>query len=446
VGEGKAMTTEALAVGTFDADTTSMQRRRVGWSSFLGTVIEYYDFTLYGLLGPVVFDKIFFPHTDPMVGTLVVLSVYAVGFIGRPLGGLFFSHYGDKIGRKPMMVAAMTVMGLASTAMGLLPSYQSVGFVAPVLLVVLRIVQGFALGGESAGANVLSTEVGPDGRRGHYVSLVTSGIFLAWILALCASTAVSLLAPEQLLAWGWRLPFIASLLLVAVAIWMRLKIEESAVFVKAIRAKPAAKVPFLELLRDAKRPTLIVLFAAMAESTTGFYYLVFGFTYALRTLHIPVTTLLTAMLIANIMALILAPVFGSLSDRFGRRAILSAAYAFSAVYAAFLFFPLLQSGSTPLIYLAMIIPIGIGAPWAIGVIGSFYPEQFADARLRYSGVGFGRGLGTSLGGGLMPLVAASLMAVTNGSQIGPIVWFTIICIGAIIAILLARETKDETLG
>jgi MFS family permease len=191
---------------------------------------------------------------------------------------------------------------------------------------------------------------------------------------------------------------------------------------------------------------LIVLFAAMAESTTGFYYLVFGFTYALRTLHIPVTTLLTAMLIANIMALILAPVFGSLSDRFGRRVILSAAYAFSAVYAAFLFFPLLESGSTPLIYLAMILPIGIGSPWAIGVIGSFYPEQFADARLRYSGVGFGRGLGTTLGGGLMPLVAASLMAATNGSQIGPIVWFTIICIGAIIAILLARETKDEQLS
>jgi MFS family permease len=440
------MTTEALTAVAIDSDAMSTQRRRVGWSAFLGTVIEYYDFTLYGLLGPVVFDKIFFPKTDPMVGTLVVLSVYAVGFIGRPLGGLFFAHYGDKIGRKPMMVAAMTVMGLASTAMGLLPSYQSVGFLAPVLLVMLRIVQGFALGGESAGANVLSTEVGPQGRRGYYVSLVTSGIFLAWILALSASTAVSLLSPEDLLAWGWRLPFIASLLLVAVAIWMRLKIEESAVFVKAIRANPPARVPFLELMRTAKKQTFIVLFAAMAESTTGFFYLVFGFTYALRTLHIPVTTLLTAMLIANIMALILAPLFGTLSDRFGRRRILSAAYAYSAVFTAFFFFPMLQSGNTVLIYLAMILPIGIGSPWAIGVIGSFYSEQFADARLRYSGVGFGRGLGTSLGGGLMPLVAASLMALTNGSTIGPIVWFCTICIGAVIAISVARETKDEQLG
>jgi MFS family permease len=428
------MTTEALSVHVFDSDATATatQRRRVGWSAFLGTVIEYYDFTLYGLLGPVVFDKIFFPKTDPMVGTLVVLSIYAVGFVGRPLGGLFFAHYGDRIGRKPMMVIAMTVMGLASTAMG--------------LLVVLRIVQGFALGGESAGANVLSTEVGPDGRRGYYVSLVTSGIFLAWILALGASTAVSFLSPADLLAWGWRLPFIASLLLVAVAIWMRLKIEESAVFVKAVQSRPPAKVPFVELMRTAKRPTFIVLFAAMAESTTGFFYLVFGFTYALRTLHIPITTLLTAMLIANIMALILAPLFGTLSDRYGRRMILAGAYAYSAIYTAFFFFPLLGSGNTFLIYLAMILPIGIGSPWAIGVIGSFYSEQFADARLRYSGVGFGRGLGTSLGGGLMPLVAASLMAVTNGSQIGPIIWFDMICIGAIVAILLARETKSERLG
>lgn len=440
------MTTDALAVGTFDADAISTQRKRVGWSAFLGTVIEYYDFTLYGLLGPVVFDKIFFPKTDPTVATLVVLSFYAVGFVGRPLGGLFFAHYGDKIGRRPMMVIAMTVMGLASTAMGLLPTYASVGILAPFFLVALRILQGFALGGESAGANVLSTEVGPQGRRGYYVSLVTSGIFLAWILALGASTGVSLLSQDDLLAWGWRLPFVASILLVGVGIWMRLKVEESAVFVKAIQLKAPAKVPFLELMRVGKRPFFIVLFAAMAESTTGFFYLVFGFTYALRTLHIAVTTLLTAMLIANIMALILAPVFGTLSDRYGRRRILSAAYAFSALYTALFFFPLLESGSTPLIYLAMIIPIGIGSPWAIGVIGSFYSEQFSDARLRYSGVGVGRGLGTSLGGGLMPLVAASLMAVTNGSRIGPIVWFDIICIGAIIAILLARETKDERLA
>ena len=154
-----------------------VQRRRVGISAFLGTTIEYYDFTLYGLLGPVVFGKLFFPSADPNAALIAVLAIYAVGFFGRPLGGFVFSHYGDKLGRKPMMVISMTVMGLASTAMGLLPTYQSIGVWAPILLLLLRILQGFALGGESAGANVLSTEVGPDGKRGFFVSLVTSGIF-----------------------------------------------------------------------------------------------------------------------------------------------------------------------------------------------------------------------------------------------------------------------------
>jgi MFS family permease len=440
------ITATAIASASYDDRTIATQRRRVGWSAFIGTTIEYYDFTLYGLLGPVVFDKIFFPQTDPTVATLLVLSIYAVGFFGRPLGGIFFAHYGDKIGRKPIMVISMTLMGLASTAMGLLPAYSSVGILAPILLVLLRILQGFSLGGESAGANVLATEVGPQGGRGLFVSLITSGIFVAWILAVGSSSAVSLLPQDDLLAWGWRIPFVSSIILVGVGIWMRLNIEESAVFLKAIQDKPPAKVPFFELMRVAKKPSLIVLLAAMAESTTGFFFLVFGFTYALRTVHIPASTLLQAMLIGNIIGLILAPVFGSLSDRIGRRRTLASAYIIAAIYTAVAFFPLLESGNTVLIYVAMIVPTAICSPLSLGVIGSFYSEQFSDARLRYSGVGFGRGLGTTLGGGLMPLIASSLMAATGGSRIGPIVWFDIICIAAVIAIFAARETKDEQLA
>jgi MFS family permease len=173
------------------ADTTDVQRRRVGWSAFLGTTIEYYDFTLYGLMGPIVFGKLFFPQSDPSTALIAVLAIYAVGFFGRPLGGLVFSHYGDRLGRKPMMIISMSIMGLASTLMGLLPSYASIGVWAPALLLALRVIQGFALGGESAGANVLSTEVAPYGRRGFFTSLVTSGIFVAWLLAVGASTLVS---------------------------------------------------------------------------------------------------------------------------------------------------------------------------------------------------------------------------------------------------------------
>jgi MFS family permease len=433
----------ATSVSTGPLDTTQIQRRRVGWSAFLGTTIEYYDFTLYGLMGPIVFGKLFFPQSDPTTAQIAVLAIYAVGFFGRPLGGLVFSHYGDRLGRKPMMIISMSVMGLASTLMGLLPSYASIGIWAPILLLLLRTIQGFALGGESAGANVLSTEVAPYGRRGFFTSLVTSGIFVAWLLAVAASTAVSYLSGEDLLAWGWRLPFLASFLLVVIGLWMRLKIEESAVFVSAVARKAPAAVPFFELLQTNWKPLVIVVLAAAAESASGFFFLVFGFSYAVTQLKIPPSILLQSLLIGNTIGLILAPVFGALSDHIGRRVTLSIAYIFAAVYTAVAFFPMLGSGNIVLIYLAMIIPVAIVSPLSIGVIASFYSEQFADARLRYSGVGVGRGLGTTLGGGLMPVIAASLMAMVG--RAGPITWFGIVCIAGTIAILLARETKDEKL-
>ena len=394
-------------------------------------------------MGPIVFGKLFFPQSDPTTAQIAVLAIYAVGFFGRPLGGLVFSHYGDRLGRKPMMIISMSVMGLASTLMGLLPSYASIGIWAPILLLLLRTIQGFALGGESAGANVLSTEVAPYGRRGFFTSLVTSGIFVAWLLAVAASTAVSYLSGEDLLAWGWRLPFLASFLLVVIGLWMRLKIEELAVFVSAVARKAPAAVPFFELLQTNWKPLVIVVLAAAAESASGFFFLVFGFSYAVTQLKIPPSILLQSLLIGNTIGLILAPVFGALSDHIGRRVTLSIAYIFAAVYTAVAFFPMLGSGNIVLIYLAMIIPVAVVSPLSIGVIASFYSEQFADARLRYSGVGVGRGLGTTLGGGLMPVIAASLMAMVG--RAGPITWFGIVCISGTIAILLARETKDEKL-
>jgi MFS family permease len=434
-----ASTVPRSAPGTM----SDIQRRRVGWSAFLGTTIEYYDFTLYGLMGPAVFGTLFFPGSNPTTALISVLAIYAVGFFGRPLGGFVFSHFGDRLGRKPMMITSMTVMGLTSTLMGLLPTYATVGVWAPVLLLILRTVQGFALGGESAGANVLSAEVAPDHKRGFFTSLVTSGIFVAWLCAVGASTAVSYLPQDEFRAWGWRLPFLASIALVLVGIWMRLKVEESAVFVKAIQEHRPAKVPFVELMQTNWKATLIVLFAAAAESGSGFFFLVFGFGYALTQLKIPLSLLLQTLLIGNTLALILTPIVGSMSDRLGRRRTLASAYIIAGIYTATFFFPLLESGNTLLIYIAMIFPVAVVSPLSIGVIGSFYSEQFADARIRYSGVGIGRGVGTTLGGGLTPVIAASLMAAT-GSRIGPIIWFDLICIGGVTAIFIARETSRET--
>lgn len=444
---GEENVTIAPALQTGSAGTmTDLQRRRVGWSCFLGTTIEYYDFTLYGLMAAPVFGKLFFPESNPTTALISVLAIYAVGFFGRPLGGLVFSHYGDRLGRKPIMVIAMTLMGLTSSAMGLLPSYASVGIWAPILLLLLRTVQGFALGGESAGANVLSCEVAQDGKRGFFTSLVTSGIFVAWLLAVGASTLVSYLPTSHFIAWGWRLPFLASILLVVVGIWMRLRIEESDIFVKAIQKREVAKIPFFELLRTNLKPLVIVLAAAAAESGSGFFFLVFGFSYAVAHLKIPFTTLLQTLLIGNTLALILTPIVGTLSDRLGRRATLSSAYIIAGIYTATAFFPLLESGNTLLIYVAMIFPLAIVSPLSLGVIGSFYSEQFPDARTRFSGVGVGRGTGTTIGGGLTPVIATSLMAATNGSRLGPILWFDFICIAGVAAILIARETKSEKMG
>lgn len=436
------MTATSMGIETETREVVS-QRRRVGIGAFLGTAIEYYDFTLYGLLGPIYFGKLFFPQSDPNAALIAILAIYAVGFFGRPLGGIVFSHFGDRVGRKPVMIASMTTMGLASTAIGLLPTYDTIGIWAPILLLVLRVVQGFALGGESAGANVLATEVGKPGQRGFFTSLTTNGIFVAWTLALIASQLVALLPQEQAISWGWRVPFIASLALVLVGIWMRIRVEESAVYLKAVNREKPPRIPFLEILRKAKKETLIVILAAAAESSNGFFYLVFGYSYALQTLKIPASTLLMALLIGNLMAIIVTPISGALSDRLGRRVLLASTYLTSAAYTAFLFFPMLQSGNIYLIYLAMLFPVGILAPLSIGVVAAFYSEQFKDARFRYSGVGFGRGLGTTLGGGLMPIIAASLMAATGGSTIGPIVWFGTVMIAAVIAITAARETKDE---
>ena len=438
------MTIAIPAAGAAPEDRArTTQQRRVAFSCFLGTAIEYYDFTLYGLLAPSVFDQLFFPGlAGTVLGTIVVLSVYFVGFIGRPLGGLVFGWYGDRIGRKPTMVISMTVMGLASTAMGFLPSYASIGAAAPILLICLRVLQGFALGGESSGALVLSTETASAGKRGFFVSLVQSGIFVAWILAVGAATAVALLPQDEFLSWGWRLPFIASIALVSVGIYMRLKVEESAVFLKAVSAHAPARVPLLEVFRHAKKSAIITILCAMAELSSGFFFLVFAYSYALRNLHIDRGTLLQAMLIANIAGFFMAPLFGRLSDRIGRRATIGGAYALNALYVIFAFFPMLSSGNTFLVYLAMFLPIAFTAPMSVCIVGSFYPELFPDARMRFSGVGLGRQVGTALGGGLMPVVATSLVAALGGSLTGAIAYFAAICVVAIAALIAAPETKD----
>lgn len=414
-------------------------RSKVALSCFLGSAIEWYDFMLYGFLAPLVFDKLFFPNADPVAGTIAVLGIFAVGFVARPLGGLFFGHFGDRLGRKPVMAATLILMGLSTTAIGLLPTYGSLGIWAAVLLLVLRFLQGFALGGESTGAPVLMLESAPEGKRGVFASIAQSGNFAGVVIATLVVSFVATLPSGILLGWGWRVPFLFSIVLVALGFYVRLKVEESPVF-EAARTAPT-RIPLLQVLDNYKRPAFIVFCCALAES--GVFYLtsIFGLSYGVKTLGLDQATLLRGVLIGNVIAIGMVPLFGSLSDRIGRRLVLGTGFVLAGLYVAFLFFPLLQTRDTMLVMLAMAIPGALIQPMHIGVTSSFYPELFSDTRIRFSGVSLGRQFGTIFGGGAMPVIAASLLAWSGGSLVPIVIYFSIVSIIAVTAVVVADETR-----
>ena len=414
-------------------------RTKVALSCFLGSAIEWYDFMLYGFLAPLVFDKLFFPHADPVAGMIAVLGIFAVGFVARPLGGLFFGHFGDRLGRKPVMAATLILMGLSTTAIGLLPTYDSIGIWAAGFLLALRFLQGFALGGESTGAPVLMLESAPEGKRGVFASIAQSGNFAGVVIATLVVSFAAALPSDVLLTWGWRVPFLLSIVLVGLGFYVRLKVEESPVF-EATRTPPA-RVPLLQVLDNYKRPALIVFCCALAES--GVFYLtsIFGLSYGVKTLGIDQATLLRGVLLGNVIAIAMVPLFGALSDRIGRRLVLGTGFVLAGLYVAFLFFPLLQTRDTLLVVLAMAIPGALIQPMHIGVTSSFYPELFPDTRVRFSGVSLGRQFGTIFGGGAMPVIAASLLAWSGGSLLPILIYFSLVSVIAIGAVMAAEETR-----
>lgn len=425
--------------------TISSSNRRMLLSCFLGTTIEWYDFLVYGFLAPLAFNRLFFPALDPTAGMIAVFIVFAVGFAARPLGGVVFAHYGDRIGRKPIMVSTLVMMGASTTAIGLTPTYDQIGVAAPILLALLRFLQGFSLGGESAAAPLLAMESAPGNTRGLFAALVSSGAAAGTVLGALAAFAVGTLPSEQLLSWGWRLPFLASALIFIVSFYVRMRVEESPEFQRAISRKKPERVPLVAVLQQCKVPTLQVLFCAMAESSTFYFTSVFGLSYGLQTLHLSNGLLLAGVAIGNAIGILANPAFGALSDRIGRRPLLAASYVLAAIYVLTTFFPLLRTGNPTLVLLAMAIPGALLQPMSLAVSGSFYPERFADPRLRLSGVSLGRQFGTILGGGLMPTVAASLMTLAGGSLTWVLAYFAIICAAAVVAVISSRETAGMKL-
>ena len=416
--------------------------RLVAFASFIGTTIEWYDFFLYGTAAALVFNRLFFPEFDPLMGTLAAFGTYAVGFVARPIGGIVIGHYGDRIGRKSMLVLTLLIMGVATFLIGLLPTYDQIGPWAAVGLVVLRVAQGFGVGGEWGGAVLMAIEHAPPGRRGFYGSWPQTGV-AAGLLASTAVFAVFSRLPEaQFLAWGWRVPFLVSAVLVIVGLLIRVRILETPAFDKMKLESRESAQPILEVLRAYPKEVLLAMGARFAENGVFYVYSVFVLTYATQQVGMDRQVVLEGILIGAALELLAIPIFGALSDRVGRRPV----YLFGAVMTALLAFPLfwlLDTGSPPLVWLALGVVFVFSHAAMYGPQAAFLAELFGT-RVRYSGASLGAQLAAVLAGGTSPFIATLLLASYGRTALA--LYVIAMASVTIAAVVLAAETHRRDIN
>jgi MFS family permease len=414
-------------------------RRRVLLAGAVGTAIEWYDFFIYGLIAPLIFDKLFFPKFDELTATLAVFATFAVGFLARPLGGLVFGHFGDRIGRRSVLLCTLLLMGFATMSMGLLPTYAGAGAIATVALVVLRFLQGFAIGGESTAALLLSIETSADDRRGFSAAVIQAAGPLGVVLASFAALAISRLPEADLLSWGWRVPFLVSAVLVVVGVYVRLRIVESTAF---LRMPDVARVPVIEALRTHWRSIIIVFFAEVAQ--TSYFYLtaIFILAFATRQLGVARDVVTQAVLIANLVALVAMPLIGAWSDSVGRKRLFVAGVVLAAA-SMFAYYHVLATRDAWLLTGAVALAAGLIHPLMFSTKGSYFPELFST-RIRFTGVSIGKQIGVVLGGGIAPLVATSLFAAT-GTTLAITAYYVVLALAALVALGFAHETSKSRL-
>jgi len=415
---------------------------RVVLASFVGTTIEWYDFFLYGTAAALVFGELFFPTLDPLAGTMASFATYAVGFFARPVGGIVFGHFGDRMGRKSMLVTTLMLMGMATFLIGVLPTYSQIGVAAPVLLVLLRFVQGFGVGGEWGGAVLMAVEHGHAGRRGLYASWVQAGVPAGLLLATAVFNLFSLLPDEQFLSWGWRVPFLLGIALLAVGMFIRIQVFESPVFAKARETKPPPPVPLFAVLRRYPRNILLAMGARFAENGSFYVFTVFVLSYATVELGVDKNVILNGVLVASAIQFFIIPAFGMLSDRLGRRPVYLAGALGLAVY-ALPFFWLVDVGSgwsiTLAIVLGMIVHAAMYAPQA-----AFFSELFGTD-VRYTGASIGYQMASPLAGGLAPLIATALLQWSGGEPWPVAVYMMILAAITLVSVWLAAETHQAEL-
>jgi MFS transporter, MHS family, shikimate and dehydroshikimate transport protein len=416
---------------------------KVALASLIGTSIEWYDYFLYGTAAALVFNKLFFPSFEPLVGTLLAFATFSVGFVARPVGGIVFGHYGDKIGRKQMLYLTLLIMGLATACIGLLPTYSRIGIWAPILLVAMRLLQGFGLGGEWGGAVLMAVEHAPPNRRGFYGSWPQVGAYIGLLLSTLVFRAVSKMPEADFLSWGWRVPFLLSFVLVVVGVWIRTTIAESPVFERLKEQKQESKMPILEAIKKHPKNILIAMGARFAENGLFYVFTVFSLTYISTHLQIDRVIGLNGLLIAAFLSMFLGPAWGALSDKIGRRPV----YIYGAVACGLLAFPFfwMLGTKTPwIITLAIVLPVSLGHAAMYGPQASFFSELFS-ARVRYSGASLGYQLASIFAGGLSPLVATALLAYGKGEPTYIACYMILLVVITAVSVLFAKETNKDTI-
>ena len=412
--------------------------RRVVVASLVGTSLEWYDFFIYGTAAALVFNHLFFPSFDPLVGTLLAFTTYAVGFIARPLGGIVFGHYGDKVGRKNVLVITLLLMGIATFAIGLLPTYDTIGAWAPILLVTLRFLQGLGLGGEWGGAVLMTLESGDRSKRGLNASWPQVGVPVGLLLANGVLSLMGAVTEDDaFLSWGWRIPFLLSGVLVLVGLWIRMQVAESPAFAKVESSHEKVKAPIVDVLRNYPRQVLLAVGARLGVDVAFYIFVLFITTYVTTYLKLPSSYALNAVLIAAACQVVTIPLFGALSDRYGRRPI----YLIGAVGAgiwSFVFFALLDTGSFALIVLSAVIALVFHAAM-YGPQASFIAEMF-PTHVRYSGASMGYQLAGIIGGALAPIISVALLDRFDTSLAVSLYVVAMIVI-TVICVLLAPETS-----
>jgi MFS transporter, MHS family, shikimate and dehydroshikimate transport protein len=417
--------------------------KRIVVSSIIGTAVEWYDFLIYGIASALVFNKLFFPLSDPALGTIAAFGTYGVGFFARPLGAAIFGHFGDRVGRKAMLAITIVIMGLGTFLIGLLPTYGQIGVAAPIALVVLRLLQGIGLGGEWGGAVLMVVENAPTKNRGLLGSMVQLGYPIGNLTATGVLAALSQLPEGEFLAWGWRIPFLISIFLVGVGLYIRMQLEETPAFRKVEADRATARMPVVEVVTQHPRAFFTAVGLKLSEISYVSIATVFAISYVTNQLGLPRSVILNAVLLSAVVGLFVIPLFGWLSDKLGRKTLFYASCAFAIAF-AFPMFWLLDTKDATIITLAILAAITFGQLIGFGVGAPWYSELFS-ARLRYSGASLGFQIGAAISGGLTPFVAAAFVAWTGGPTWPISVYLIVLAMITFVATMAAPETAGKPL-